>query len=167
MNRPIKRAAAAVCVVACLGTARTNAAFSPDQTDILGLRLGMMEAAVMDGLLRQGIRPERVARRVGTCAAVADCVTTLTGPTHDGELTIDLRGKPPMVDRIAYRLFGRASGGPDLIIESALTHYGPPDQREPMAWCQRQSTGDGCPEGQPALRFDRQTLTAVLTSGRR
>lgn len=142
-----------------------GAAFSATQTDILGLRLGMPEPAVMEKLLWQGVAPGRIRREAGACATPAACEATLKVAARDGALTIDLRGDPLSVERITYRLHGWASDQPRMIEESALLHYGPPDQRQPMAWCQRPTSGGACPDDQAALRFNRETLTIVLSAG--
>ncbi|HVZ08760.1 hypothetical protein [Rhodopila sp.] len=168
----------------------------PAAVEILGLRLGMTEPAVTAVLRAQRIRTDQIRHQPEACQGEmcpgevcqgemcqrevcqgemchgevcqgdGPCRLTLTTPTPDGELSIDLAGTPLRVDRITYRLHGRGPGEPAIIADAVLERFGRPDEQAPMTWCRHPGTDLRCVPGDPVLRFYRDTLTLVLAAGR-
>jgi hypothetical protein len=162
---PVSCAIGLAVLVATVGHAT-----HPDSFDILGLRLGMAEPQVDAILRRQGVaRP--ITREASPCQDHDACDVTILAHTVDGALTIRLvadaggRLLTPIVVRIAYTLKGTAMGEAAMISSSVVERFGPPDQANPMAWCESVTADRACPANKISLRFSAETLTVVLAAG--
>lgn len=147
MRGSIPTLAAALLLVAA-----PAGAFDAQGADIIGLRLGSPEADAVSILGRQGFPATRV--RDGLVAA-----------TRDGTLAIDLAGD--RVHEIRYTFNAHGAGESDKIPASVLNRFGPPNQANPMAWCQLDGRDGRCLPAAASLIFIPETLTLVLRSGRR
>jgi hypothetical protein len=154
-------AALALSLAVSGGSVRA-AVFNPAGVDIQGLRLGLTEAAAMTELQRQGVRADRITRKADACTTAPHCDVILTAAMRDGNLRLVLSGEPSVVRSIAYTFHGQRPGEPEIIADAVLQRFGPPDQPEPMRWCQQSGPGRHCAETGASLRFNRKTLTLTL-----
>jgi hypothetical protein len=146
----MRGAASIVATAVALAAAPANA-FDPAGADIIGLRLGMPEAAIVATIRDQGFA---VSRDQGA----------LLARTRDGRLMIDVAGAQGAW-RIRYVFTGHGPGEPEKIEAAIVDRFGPPDQARPMAWCQAVGRDGLCPAHAPSLRFLPGSLTLLLQSG--
>lgn len=127
-------------------------AFDAQGADIIGLRLGMPEKEAVAILGRQGFPATRVRDR-------------LVAGTRDGTLTIDIAGD--RIHEIRYTFKAHGAGESDKIPASVFDRFGPPNQTNPMAWCQIDGRDGKCLPAAASLIFIPETLTLLLRSGSR
>ncbi len=145
--RPVT-AAITMAVLLAAGPAR---AFDADGVDIIGLRLGMSEAAVIADLSRQGFTMHRTPE-------------SITANTKDAQLSVLVSAGQGLTE-IKYVFFGRGAGAPAKIREAVMIRFGDPDQATPPAWCKAVVPDGMCPKAQASLTFWPDTLTLLLVSG--
>ncbi len=134
-----------LCMLFCPSSAH---AFDPRATDIIALRLGMVEADVAAKLLEQGFDGPAFRRDHQPCRLDASkrCLISISTRTMDGWISVTFdrasTNDPDRVVTIAYWLDAKRSGEAEAITVSMLERYGPPDIASPMTWCDR-PTGIG------------------------
>ncbi len=123
-------------------------ALDPRATDIIALRLGMVEANVTARLAEQGFDGPAFRRDHQPCRLDASrrCLIAISTRTLDGWISVTFDrasiDEPDRVVTIAYWLDAKRSGEAEAITVSLLERYGPPDIANPMTWCDR-PTGIG------------------------
>jgi len=128
--------------------AQSAHAFDPRATDIIALRLGMVEAEVTAKLKDQGFDGPAFRRDHQPCRLDASrrCLISISTRTMDGWISVTFDravvSDPDRVVTIAYWLDAKRSGEAEAITVSMLERYGPPDIANPMTWCDR-PTGIG------------------------
>lgn len=145
------RGSASVAVAAVVLAVAPANAFDPAGAEIIGLRLGMPEAAIIATLREQGFTLHQVPG-------------TLLVRTPDGQLTVDF-APPQGAWQIRYVFSGHGPGEPEKIEAAIIDRFGPPDQARPMAWCQAVGRDGLCPIQAPSLSFLPGSLTLLLQSG--
>jgi hypothetical protein len=138
--------------MAALLAAHPADAFDPAGIDILGLRLGMPETAIVATLRHQGFATIRSG----------DAISAVT---KDGHLRIVLSAQDGAT-QIGYVFDSRDSGAAETILDAVLTRFGEPTQTTPMTWCQTIGHSGVCPRGQAALTFLPESRTLLLTNGK-
>ena len=151
----------ATAAVAMLLAGSPAEALDTSGVDILGMRLGMSEADIVNQLAHQGFAPTRQA---GACSPSDTCEVTLNAVTKDGVLRVTV-SRGTGAERFKYVFLGRGTGEPRKIEAAIIDRFGYPDQRQPMAWCRAVGTDGFCPPDQASLTFWPESLTIVLKAG--
>jgi hypothetical protein len=146
----MRRAVSAIAIAIFL-TAGPIRAFEAAGADIIGLRLGMSESEVVDGLAQQGY-------------AVDSSGEAISATTKDGRLQVAL-SPGRVVTAISYAFFWRGAGAPTKIHDSILVRFGNPDQVNPPTWCRAVGHDGICPGNQASLTFLQDSLTLRLSAG--
>lgn len=145
---PLRSVVLLILLAISLLTPSPARAFDPRATDIIALRLGMVEAEVTVKLQEQGFDGPAFRRDHQPCRLDASkrCVTSVSTRTLDGWISITFDrasiNDPDRVTTIAYWLDAKRTGEAEAITVSMLERYGPPDIANPMTWCDR-PTGIG------------------------